>query len=390
MKETKKYFRNGLYHHRNRGRVLVFAVLVFAAAGVFAEHQLSSASYPSSTSKIVSEGAKRSEQGNAGQKPEPEPETIDKALYDEKMLTLANRLEPKMSSTTASSSSSSSVSVPQPEADHLWPPEAPYPEPGAILPFSRVVAFYGNFYSKNMGVLGKYQPGIVLEKLKNRVSKWEKADPDTPVVPAVDYIAVTAQGQPGADGGYRQRMPKDQIEKATKLADRAEGITILEVQPGYASLLEEVKYLESFLKQPKVHLAIDPEFIMREGNVPGEVIGSVTAAQVNAVGQYLSDLVNEYDLPPKILVVHRFTKGMVQNLQQIEPLPEVQIVMDMDGWGTKPDKKKSYRRVIFPDPVQFAGFKVFFENDRRAPSTGLMSPEEILELRPKPIFIQYQ
>jgi ribosomal protein S2 len=36
-----------------------------------------------------------------------------------------------------------------------------------------------------------------------------------------------------------------------------------------------------------------------------------------------------------VLIVHRFTQGMVTNYKKIKTVPEVQVVMDMDGFGAK-------------------------------------------------------
>jgi hypothetical protein len=44
------------------------------------------------------------------------------------------------------------------DSSHRWPVRSAYPNPGAILPFNRIVAYYGNLYSRNMGVLGEYPP----------------------------------------------------------------------------------------------------------------------------------------------------------------------------------------------------------------------------------------
>jgi hypothetical protein len=241
-----------------------------------------------------------------------------------------------------------------------------------------------------MGVLGQYPAPDMLQKLQTEVKAWEAADPETPVIPAIDYIAMTAQASPGADGTYRFRMPNDQIEHAIKLADDAHGIVILEVQAGTSNLQKEIESLEQYLILPQVHLAIDPEFHMVTGARPGTVIGTVDASEVNKAAQYLASLVREHDLPPKILVVHRFTYPMVTHTLDITPLPEVQVIMDMDGWGSPEKKFGTYTQVIEPYPVQFTGFKLFYKNDLKPPSTHMLTPAEVLKLSPQPIFIQYQ
>jgi len=271
-----------------------------------------------------------------------------------------------------------------------WPAKAAYPEYGAILPFKRIVAYYGNFFAKGMGVLGEYPEDVMIEKWKKEIAAWEEADPMTPVLPAVDYIAIVAQGGAGDDGMYRARMPHKEIDKALALAEKMGGIVILEVQAGRANLMNEIRSLEPYLMKPEVHLAIDPEFRMKYGQPPGTVVGTVDASDVNEAAEYLAGLVRENGLPPKVLVVHRYTKPMVTNATDIVPLPEVQVVMDMDGWGGMSNKYSSYDAYIKPYPVQFTGFKLFYKNDVKWEGSRMLTPAELLELTPQPSFIQYQ
>ncbi len=315
---------------------------------------------------------------------QPPMPVLDKDEYDRRLLALA-QVDGGAELIEAGDSE-----TPSQEA-RLWPVDAAYPNYGAILPFKRIVAYYGNFYSRGMGILGEYSEDVVLERLKSEIKKWEEADPTTPVLPAIDYIAVTAQLSAGADGMYRLRMPTSQIDRAIAMAEKIDGIVILEVQAGLSSALSEVKALEPYLSMPQVHLAIDPEFAMRwSGARPGTRVGTVSATEINAVADYLSELVRASGLPPKVLVVHRYTKSMVTNAADIKPLPEVQIVMDMDGWGTPTQKRSTYESYIAAEPVQFTGFKVFYKNDVKYRGSWLLSPDEILELTPRPSFIQYQ
>lgn len=309
----------------------------------------------------------------------PLPE-LDKTDYDARLLALAH-----VSTTTLLGSQTSSTSTPR-----LWPVAAAYPNAGAILPFNRIVAYYGNFYSKGMGVLGEYPTDEVLAMLARETEKWKAADSSTPVIPAIHYIAVVAQASAGKEGKYILRMPDDQLDYALDLAARIHGIVFLDVQVGMSTVQHELPMLEKYLKMPQVHLAIDPEFSMKYGDRPGRAIGTFDAVDINYAARYLAELVQANHLPPKILVVHRFTQDMVTNYKKIRPLPEVQIVMDMDGFGSKEKKKNTYSRVIIPEPVQFTGIKLFYKNDIRPPANGLLSPAEVLNLTPAPSYIQYQ
>jgi hypothetical protein len=162
----------------------------------------------------------------------------------------------------------------------------------------------------------------------------------------------------------------------------------LDIQVGLSNVQTEVPLLEKYLKLPNVHLGIDPEFAMHNGARPGTVIGTLDAADFNFAAEYLAKVVRDNNLPPKILIVHRFTQPMLTNAKNIHPLPEVQIVMDMDGFGSQGAKLNTYQQYIYKDPVQFTGFKLFYKNDLRG--GGLFTPQQLLKLNPIPVYIQYQ
>lgn len=273
----------------------------------------------------------------------------------------------------------------------VWPIKGPYPLPGAILPFKRIIAYYGNLYSKGMGILGELPEEQMVEKLQSEVKQWNAADPSTPAVPAFHYIAVTAQREPGKGKKYRLRMPFHQIDKVLAMAEKIDALVFIDIQVGHSTLEEEIPALESYLKLPNVHLGIDAEYSMKSGHVPCVAVGTFDAVDVNYAIRYLSTLVQRENIPPKMLIVHRFTNGMITNSQNINPTQEVQVVMHMDGFGDRPKKESSYRNYITRQPVQFTGFKLFYKNDAQlSPNKRVMSPAEVLALYPKPIYIQYQ
>jgi hypothetical protein len=272
-----------------------------------------------------------------------------------------------------------------------WP-APPQPLPGSVLPSHRIVAFYGNPLAKRMGVLGEYPVDVMLAKLDTAVAQWQRADPATPVQPALQLIAVVAQGAPGRDGMYRLRMDTALIEKVYGWAQQKHALLFLDIQVGHSTMQQELPRLLPFLARPDVHLAMDPEFSMhygKEGVVPGKKIGQFDAKDVNWVSSQLRQLVIEKHLPPKVLVVHRFRTEMVSHASQIAVDPHVQIVMDMDGWGPPWMKFESYRDYIDLEPVEYTGFKIFFHNDVKR-GDALLTPMEILQLRPRPLYIQYQ
>lgn len=271
-----------------------------------------------------------------------------------------------------------------------WPAKAPYPLPGAILPYYRIVAFYGNLYSKKMGILGELPKDSMIKKLQYEISRWKKADSSLPIKPALHYIAVSAQGSPGKDNMHRMRMPFHQIDTIVTWAKEINGLVFLDIQVGHSSVKEEVPQLEKYLKMPQVHLGIDPEFSLKNGEVPGTKIGTFNPDDVNAAIDFLADIVKKNNLPPKILIVHRFTQGMITGYEKIKKVPEVQVVMDMDGWGDRILKRSTYLRYIYKEPVEFTGFKLFYKNDLKKGDHVMFTPEELVKFIPKPIYIQYQ
>ena len=296
------------------------------------------------------------------------PASLDTSLYNQKLLQMVHG---------------------QPTAK--WPVKTEYPLAGALLPFNRIVAFYGNLYSKGMGVLGALPEDKMLDSLAREVRRWEEADSLTPVIPALHYVAVTAQPEPGKGNTYRLRMPFHQLDRVLELAKKMNALVFLDIQPGHSLLTSEIPALREYLKLPQVHLGIDPEYSMKDGSVPCKRVGTMDAADVNYASEYLANLVKEYNLPPKILVVHRFTKGMVTGASDIVTRPEVQVVMHMDGFGGKAKKLSSYQLAVVSEPVQFAGFKLFYKNDKMEPGRPyIMRREEVLALNPVPVYIQYQ
>ena len=344
---------------------LIKSIAILAFSSIFTNCSESNSKTENKSGINAEETTGNEETENASAKLEP----IDTAVYNQKIKELANG-----------------------DTTGKWPVKnQPYPLPGAILPYKRVVTYYGNLYSKRMGALGEYAPKEMLNMLYAEVKKWEKIDPKTPVQPALHYIAVVAAGDPGKDGKYRNRMPDKQIDSVLAISRmRKDMIVFLDIQVALSTIQEELPRLEKYLKMPNVHLGIDPEFSMKGGVLPGKKIGTYDASEINYVSDYLAKLVKANNLVPKIFVIHRFTKKMVTNYQNIKLRPEVQIVMHMDGWGEPELKKGTHRYFIYSEPVQFAGFKLFYKNDLKKAPNRLMTPEELMKLKPQPSYIQYQ
>lgn len=293
-----------------------------------------------------------------------------------------------------------------------WPVASPPPLPGALLPANRIVAYYGNVRSTRMGVLGALPRDSMLAMLEETATEWARADTTRSVMPALHLIVSVAQADPGTAGKYRLRMGDSVINEVARWAEERGWILFLDVQPGKSTVEAELKPLIPFLARPYVHLALDPEFAMTQGGIPGQRVGTLDAKHVNYASGLLARLVDSLQLPPKVLIIHRFRQGMLTNHAQIRLDPRVQILIQMDGYGKSRHKQDTYRRYIVPEPVEYTGLKLFYKNDRtpraRAPGyqpscpsevfltvgcgdDGLMTPEQVLAaFYPVPLYVQYQ
>jgi hypothetical protein len=272
-----------------------------------------------------------------------------------------------------------------------WYPAMPEFRDGALLPCSRIVAYYGHPNSERMGALGQYPKDEMLRRLRDQVKEWERADPATPVIPALHMVAVVAQGEAGRSGHYRTISTDAVVQNVYDWAKEVNGIFFVDIQTGTEDLRKILPRFEWILKNPDVHVGVDPEFMMKDGSIPGRRVGTMDAADVNYAIDYLAKVVNEYNLPPKVLIIHRFTQGMVTNAKQIRPRPEVQVVMHMDGHGRMQGpafKYDTFAQFIVQEPVQFAGWKNFYLHDNEK---GVMpTAADLMRLHPLPLYLQYQ
>ncbi len=270
-----------------------------------------------------------------------------------------------------------------------WPVESPRALPGALLPSKRIVCYYGNPASRRMGILGELPKAEMLRRLRGEVSRWNQADPAHPAMPCLHLVATVAQADRGTSGHYRAIVRDSTVRMVHGWAREVNGVFFVDLQIGTDNLRNILPRFEWILRERDVHLGLDPEFSMKTGARPGTRIGTMSAADINYATEYLAGLVRKYNLPPKVVVVHRFTQAMVTNASSIRLRPETQVVIDMDGWGPPQLKRDSYKAYVVREPVQYAGFKLFYKNDTKA-GHPLMSPRDLLRLEPKPLYIQYQ
>jgi hypothetical protein len=251
-----------------------------------------------------------------------------------------------------------------------------------IFPGNRVVAFYGAPQDAELGELGIGSPAKMAARLERQGRPYGSR-----VLPAFELISTVASGSPGNGGRYSYRQPRRVIDRYLKAARAAKALLILDIQPGHVDFMADVRALRPYLEQPDVSLALDPEWKVPEGQVPGQVIGSTDAADVNRVSAYLSAIVREKRLPQKLLVVHQFTDDMIQRKELLSQPPGVALTLNVDGFGDRPNKISKYREFTrAPAARRFAtGFKLFYRED-----TNLMTPRQVLRLRPRPSLVVYE
>ncbi len=256
---------------------------------------------------------------------------------------------------------------------------------GALFPGSRVLLYYGFPGNENMGILGEAEPDQVLEWLEEEAENYRAADPDTPVKIGFEMIASVAQGWEGEDGKWIADASRELLDKYTDFTEQNDILLFLDVQMGFREPLEDYAGLEEWIAKPHVHLGIDPEFHMRGDEVPGVDIGQVTAEEVTEAQNWLVDISTRYNVPPKTLIVHQFHHSMIEEKDQVGPVSGVDLVIDMDGWGSPEMKADTYNWVITQEPIEYHGIKLFYQLD-----DPLMTAEEVISLNPSPNLVIYQ
>ena len=250
---------------------------------------------------------------------------------------------------------------------------------------NRLVAYYGNPLSGLMGVLGETDPQTMMANLKQQTAAYSELDPSRPAIPTIELIASTASREPGASGLYINQLPTELIEQYAQLAEDNGALLLLDVQLGLATVEEEIEILRPFLERPYVHLAIDTEYSVEPGQIPGVDLGNVDGSEIAAATQTLDAMVQENNLPPKMLLVHQFETGIVTSKELIQPTENVEVVLHADGFGGPEAKLTKYDILVRDEATQYGGFKLFYTQD--AP---LLSPQEVLQLDPAPAVITYQ
>jgi len=196
-----------------------------------------------------------------------------------------------------------------------------------------------------------------------------------------------------SDGSYLTRLDRASIEEYARLAEKHKALLLLDVQLGASTIMEELETLRPFLERPYVHLAIDTEYAVEEGQIPGRDLGEVDGPEIQEAVEELDRMVEEQGIPDKVLLVHQFESGIVTNKDAIKPTDNVQVVLHADGFGGPAAKIAKYDLLVSGEPIQYGGFKLFYPlDDPSLPGQDipLLEPLEVLSLDPAPAVVTYQ
>jgi hypothetical protein len=269
-------------------------------------------------------------------------------------------------------------------------PPAPAELPGggrSIFPGHRIVALYGHPRAEALGALGIGKPDAAGRKLLRLARRYDSRN--RPAIPAMELLATIAESAPGREARYSSRTDRATIDRYLAAARRIGALLILDIQPGRSRWRDEIDRLTPWLAEPDVGLALDPEWSVGPGQVPGQVIGSMDARTINATAAYLAKLVLERDLPQKLLLIHRFTPDGIARNSVLRTQRGVALVVNVDGFGAAADKIAKYHELTALNPGVAHGFKLFFEEDRRN-GQALMTTTQVRALRPRPSVVVYE
>jgi len=309
----------------------------------------------------------------------------DRSVYLRRRLVAGGALVALPLAAAAATGAFSGGDKPSARAEQRASQPAPPELPGggrSILPEKRVVAFYGAPQSRELGALGIGTPNSAARRLARQARAYERER--RPVLPALELITVIANADGGGDGMFRSRQSNAVIRRYLRAARRHRMLLLLDIQPGRSDFFTETTRLERWLREPDVGLALDPEWRVTAPDVPGQVIGHVDAREVNATSAWLAQLVARHQLPQKLFILHQFTDDMVDDTQ-LKRRAELAMVLNADGFGTRPVKVSKYLAFTRAAKTFHQGFKLFYEED-----VGLMSPRQVLRLRPSPDVVVYE
>lgn len=255
------------------------------------------------------------------------------------------------------------------------------------FPSRRMVALYGHPAGPALGALGEQGIKDSIQRAKKLAKRYQPHSKE-PVIPAFEIIATIASSSAGKDRDYSAETDVDELRPWVDAAGEAGVYVVLDLQPGRSDFLAQAKMYADLLKEPHVGLALDPEWRLGKGERHMEQIGSVSAAEINKVSDWLANLTRKHSLPQKVLILHQFQYQMITDRQKLKTThPELAMVLHADGHGNPGQKMETWRALRHDLPKNIRmGWKNFYDED-----TPTFSPERTYtEVKPVPWFVSYQ
>ncbi|TAK63414.1 MAG: hypothetical protein EPO22_06630 [Dehalococcoidia bacterium] len=264
------------------------------------------------------------------------------------------------------------------------PAATPAPPP-SVLAGNQLVVFYGSPVSDQLGILGAFTPEDAAARVRDQAAIYDGINGDRGAVPALDLIYEMVQSEPTENGLYLRYLDPAVVQSYLAVAHSAGVQLILDLQIGRGDPLAEVRGLEPFLRDPIVHVAIDPEYAVGPEGVPIETPGTITGQQINDVQDYLAGIVAQGNLPPKMLIIHQYLDGTVVDGDAVRDTQGVSLVLNMDAFGDLARKVEKYRMFSTRSYARHKAFNIFLKHD-----DAVMSEADIEAIDPQPDVIFYQ
>ena len=280
------------------------------------------------------------------------------------------------------------TATPVPPTSTPAPKPTPPPKPPrgpSLFENAQIVAFYGSPISAQLGVLGRYYGDDLVRWLKGEAGIYDHLNGNRGVVPALDLIYAQVQAEPTANGLYLRYLDDSVVQSYIQLAEQNDLQVILDLQIGRGDLLTEVQKIQRFLENPRVHVAIDPEYAVGPNGIPIQTPGVITGEQINDVQQYLSNLGKYMNIPPKVLVIHQYMDGTIVDGAAVKRFDDVDLVLNMDAFGSPQDKLKKYQRYANEPYAEHRSYNVFLQHD-----SPVLSEQDVMNLNPQPDMVEYQ
>jgi hypothetical protein len=260
-------------------------------------------------------------------------------------------------------------------------PDQPLP----YLETFRLLTYYGSPTGWGLGILGESAREFMTRDLRVQALELQACSPDRFVLPTYHMVTTVADDFPGTDENYNHHVKEEMIQEWIDAAKENQVAVIIDIQPGRAEIQDEFVRIRHFLYEPHVHLALDPEFIVSDSQIPGAHIGKIEPEQINLIQAQLNEIALEIGIN-RVLIIHQFKDDMVPDKDQLKSFAHVELVIDADGVGGRYSKLADYKQYVLEPGFEYAGIKIFPRHD----SGTLLTIQEVMELEPPPAVVIYQ